>query len=243
MITSKANIIEQLQKEILSLQGFKTKTKNNAADTGLGVINNAFPNGIFPLGAVHEFIAASPEDKAASLGFIAALLSSSLKNNNAAIWISGSGNIFPPALQSFGIAPDKIIFLKLNKENEILWAMEEALKYEGLSAVVCEVKELSFLASRRLQLAVEKSQITGFVLQYNPRAINTTACICRWKITNLPTALAGDMPGVGFPRWQVNLLKVRNGRPGNWQLEWVAGRFRHINAIPAIVVMPQKKTG
>jgi protein ImuA len=121
--------------------------------------------------------------------------------------------------------------------------MEEALKYEGLSAVVCEVKELSFLASRRLQLAVEKSQVTGFVLQYNPRVINTTACICRWKITTLPTSMAGDMPGVGFPRWQVNLLKVRNGRPGNWQLEWVAGRFRHINTIPAIVVMPKKKTG
>lgn len=243
MITSKANIIEQLQKEILSLQGFKTRAKNNAADTGLGAINHAFPNAVFPLGAVHEFIAATAEDKAASLGFIAGLLSSRLKNNSAAIWISGSGNIFPPALQNFGIAPDKIIFLKLHKEKEILWAMEEALKYEGLSAVVCEVKELSFLASRRLQLAVEKSQVTGFVLQYNPRVINTTACICRWKITTLPTSMAGDMPGVGFPRWQVNLLKVRNGRPGNWQLEWVAGRFRHINTIPAIVVMPKKKTG
>ncbi len=243
MITSKADIIKQLQKEIISLQGFKTKSENNNANTGLGSINNAFPNAVFPFGAVHEFIAATAEDKAASLGFIAGILSSCLKNNGAAIWITDTGNTFPPALQTFGIAPDKIIFIKLNRAKEILWAMEEALKCKGLAAVICEVKELSFLASRRLQLAVEQSQVTGFILQCNPRVINTTACICRWKITATPTAFADDMPGVGFPRWNVSLLKVRNGRPGNWQLEWTAGRFRHIHTIHTIVALPQKKTG
>ena len=243
MTGSKADIIAQLQKEILPLQGFKTVLKNATADVGLGTINTAFPNGVFPLGAVHDFISATPEDKAASLGFISGILSSRLKNNGAAIWISASGSIFPPALKAFGIAADKIIFIKLVREKEILWAMEEALKCEGLAAVICEVKELSFLASRRLQLAVEKSQVTGFVLQCNPRVINTTACVSRWKIKALPTELMAGMPGVGFPRWDVHLLKIRNGRPGSWQLEWVAGRFRHISSIPAIVVLPQKKTG
>jgi protein ImuA len=36
------------------------------------------------------------------------------------------------------------------------------------------------------------------------------------------------MPGVGFPRWNVQLLKVRNGKPGAWQLEWEGGQFHHI---------------
>ena len=121
--------------------------------------------------------------------------------------------------------------------------MEEALKCEGLAAVICEVRELSFLASRRLQLAVEKSQVTGFVLQCQPKTINTTACISRWKITALPTELADGMPGVGFPRWQVQLLKVRNGRPGNWQLEWAGGRFRHIAETAKLIAIPKRKTG
>jgi len=243
MTTSKADIIARLQKEILPLQGYKTAPKNAAADVGLGDINTAFPNAVFPLGAVHDFITTTPEDKAASLGFISGILSSRLKNNGAVIWISASGTIFPPALKSFGIAADKIIFIRLGKEKEILWATEEALKCEGLTAVICEIKELSFLASRRLQLAVEKSQVTGFILQCSPRVINPTACISRWKIKVLPTGLIAGMPGVGFPRWHVHLLKIRNGRPGNWQLEWVAGRFRHITSVPAIVVLPQKKTG
>jgi len=33
---------------------------------------------------------------------------------------------------------------------------------------------------------------------------------------------------VGFPRWNVELLKVRNGNPGAWKIEWSAGSFRPV---------------
>jgi protein ImuA len=243
MNTSKATIIAQLQKDILPLQGFKTTLKNTVDEVGLGVIKNAFPNNQFPLGAIHEFISASPEAAASTGGFVAGVLASLMRKGGVTIWISAYRTIFPPALQTFGIAPDKIIFIYLHKEKEMLWAIEEALKCEGLAAVVGELPELSFTASRRLQLAVEQSRVTGFILRYNPRNINTTACITRWNITPLPSQLMGTMPGVGFARWQVTLLKVRNGKPGNWQVEWVAGRFRHIPAFSVIVTEQQKKTG
>ncbi len=243
MNTSKAAIIAQLQKDILPLQGFKAVSKNTVEDIGLGVIKDAFPNHQFPLGAVHEFIAASPETAAATGGFVAGILASLMRKGGAAIWISAYRTIFPPALQSFGIAPDKIIFVDLHKEKEMLWVIEEALKCEGLAAVVGELPELSFTASRRLQLAVEQSRVTGFILRYNPRNINTTACVTRWNITPLPSQLDGKMPGVGYPRWKVDLLKVRNGNPGNWQVEWVEGRFRHVPAFSVVITEQQKKTG
>jgi len=243
MTASKADIIAQLQKEILSLQGFKTAFNNTAVDAGLGSIKNAFPNSTFPVGAIHEFISAAAEDGAATGGFVAGILSTLMKTSGATIWISASRTIFPPALKSYGIAPDKIIFIDLKKEKEILWAIEEALKCKGLSAVVGEMQELSFTTSRRLQLAVEQSQVTGFILRRNPRSLNTTACVTRWKITSLPSELADKMPGVGFPRWNVELLKVRNGRPGAWQIEFAAGSFKHISKIAAIALEQQKKTG
>ena len=162
-----------------------------------------------------------------------------MDSGGATIWISSYRTIFPPALAAFGMAPDKIIFIDLKKEKEILWAMEEALKCNGLAAVVGEMTELSFTASRRLQLAVEESQVTGFILRRNPRSINTTACITRWKITSLPSESADDMPGVGFPRWNAELLKVRNGKPGKWEIEFAAGRFRNISKM---AVLPQETT-
>jgi protein ImuA len=166
-----------------------------------------------------------------------------MQNGGTTIWIVAGKNIFPPALKAFGIAPDKIIFIELKKEKEILWTMEEALKCEGLSAVIAEIPNLGFNASRRLQLAVEKSKVTGFVLRINPRNITTTACVTRWQITSLRSQLPDGMPGVGFPRWKVDLLKVRNGKPGSWDIEFIAGRFRQVNTIAAIPLSIQQKTG
>ena len=175
--------------------------------------------------------------------FIAGIISSLMRNRGALLWISATRNIFPPALQSFGIAPDKIIFIDLQKDKEVLWAMEEALKCKGLAAVVGEIKELDFTTSRRLQLAVESSKSTGFILRKDPTNIQTTACVTRWQISSIKSELETGMPGVGFPRWNVELLKVRNGKPGTWQVEFSAGRFRHISTAIAVPLIQKKKTG
>jgi protein ImuA len=241
---NKADIIAQLQKDILPLQGLKFPATGNSVNTGLGPIENAFSNSIFPVGAVHEFLSAGSEDAAATGGFIAGILAALMRNGGASVWISASRTIFPPALKTFDIEPDKIIFIDLQKEKDVLWAMEEALKCNGLAAVVGEIKEISFTASRRLQLAVEQSAVTGFILRHSPRNLNTIACVSRWKITSLPSALEDDMPGLGFPRWNVELLKIRNGKPGKWQMEWKATCFHHIS--PLITSIPQeqkRKTG
>lgn len=241
MENTKANIIAQLQREILPLQGFKPVAGNIGFDGGLGFIKQAFPNASFPLGVIHEFFCGGAEDVSASAGFIAGLLAAIMQRGGVAIWISSSGMIFPPALKCFGIEPDKVIFVHVQKEKEILWVMEEALKCEGLAAVIAETPEISFTASRRFQLAVEQSRVTGFIIRRNPKNM-ATACVTRWKITPLPTVSEDDLPGVGFPRWNVALLKVRNGVPGSWQLEW-AGRFRHVSKITAMKGGQQRKTG
>lgn len=243
MPATKADIIAQLQKDILPLQGFKPIGNGNLINTGLGVIKNVFPKNRFPLGAVHEFCCAGEEDATATSGFIAGILSALMRSGGASIWISSSHKIFPPALKSFGIAPEKIIFIDLQKEKDILWAMEEALKCIGLAAVIGEMRELSFTASRRLQLAVEQSRVTGFIIRRNPHNLNTTACVTRWKITSLPSESEDDLPGIGFPRWNVELMKVRNGKPGNWEIEWMNESFRHVYQPAPIIHAEQKKTG
>jgi protein ImuA len=222
---AKKNIVEQLQKQILSMQGFVPAPAGTSGLFGLGPIESAFPNGIFPVGAIHEFISTSKEQMAASEGFIAGLLSKLMQQGNACLWISKSRMLFPPALRTFGVTPDRVIFIDLNREKEILWAMEEALKTDGLAAVIAELPELDFSQSRRLQLAVEKSRVTGMVIRTSPRFMGNTACAARWQIMHLPSEQHEDLPGVGFPRWHIELLKVRNGQPGSFQLEWAEDHF------------------
>jgi protein ImuA len=243
MSATKADIISRLQKEILSLQGFRTALTNTAIDVIPGPIKKAFPNEVFPLGTVHEFICTSQEDASASAGFISGVLTSLMGNDGVCLWISSSQSIYPPALKLFGIEPDKIIFVELKKEKEIIWAMEEALKCDGLAAVVGEMQELDFTVSRRLQLAVEQSRVTGFILRRSPRKLSTTACIARWKITSIPGIVPDDMPGVGFPSWNIELLRMRNGKTGSWKMMWMNGSFQAVFGPVSIIYSEQKKTG
>lgn len=238
----KTNIIDQLRKDILSVQGFASPARGQDLFTSLGPIDNAFPNHSFPLRAVHEFIAGTAENRTATSGFIAGMLSGIMRRRGVVIWIGSKLQVFPHAFQSFGIDPDKIIFVSLEKEKDVLWAIEESLKSEGLSAVVGEVYGLSFDISRRLQLAVEKSHVTGFIINRNIR-VNATACVSRWQIKALPGVVYDEMPGIGFPRWNVELLKVRNGKTGSWQVEWKSGKFHFVSKTKTLEIGEHRKTG
>ena len=242
MLAAKKDIIAQLQKDILLLQSFRQPSANPAINLGLESIQRSFPNAVFPLAAIHEFLSRSTDDAAATSGFVAGILTSLMQNGGASLWVSSSRTLFPPALRSFGIDPEKIVFLDLKKEKDVLWAMEEALKCEGLTAVIGEIQQLDFVASRRLQIAVEQTRVTGFILRHNPRNLNITASVSRWKISSL-ISFNEELPGVGFPRWNVELLKVRNGKPGSWQVEWTGKQFRQIPAPAAIEFELQTKTG
>ena len=220
------DIIKELQKSILTLQGFKHIAGGSPLQFGLEALEQAFPNSTFPVGAIHEFLNDKAEDAAATNGFIAGLLSTLMRTGGACVWIGSARKVFPPALKAFGVEPDRVVFIDLKQEKDVLWVMEEALKCNGLAAVVGEIKDINLTASRRLQLAVEQSRVTGFLIRNNPRNTNTIASVARWYIKSVSSLMEDDMPGVGFPRWNVQLDKVRNGKPGQWQIEWSHNQFR-----------------
>jgi protein ImuA len=218
-------IIDKLQKEVLLLQGYKPLQDHHKHITGLEVVEEAFPNGVFPTGTVHEFLTYEMEHAAATGGFIGGLLHVLMKQEGICIWASTARRAFPAALKAYGIQPDKLIFIDLPREKDVMWVTEEALKCKGIAVVVAEVNELTFTQSRRLQLAVEESKVTGFILRNDPRKLCTTACVARWHITSKPSMPEEGLPGVGFPRWEVNLQRVRNGQPGKWIVEWSMNKF------------------
>jgi protein ImuA len=243
MLTQKTDIFFELQKEIFQLQGFRYKASDDFIRPVLGSIDSSFPNGVFPLASIHEFLTRSAEDIAATFGFISCLLSSLMNKGGVTAWFSSSQAIFPAALKFFNVEPDKIIFINTKKPKELLWLVEEALKCEGLAAVVGEVAEVTFTESRRFQLAVEQSRVTGFLIRNNSRNINANACTARWKISPGPSIMTGDLPGIGFPAWSIELLKIRNGKPGRWQMQWSTNK---LHSIPDPIIRSsteQRKTG
>jgi protein ImuA len=239
-MNEKQEILSSLKKQILRLEGFKEPLLSE--ETNLGRINDAFPHGVFPFSALHEFFCFNQEEATSTSAFIAGILSSRLRKGGVAVWVRSKLKIFPPALKWFGIQPHEILFLDVKKENDVSWAINEALKCSSLSAVVGEMPEMSLTASRRFQLAIEDAGVGCFIIRNNPKNLLTTS-VSRWHIQPLPTKTEDDLPGLGHPRWQVTLLKVRNGKTGTWNVEWTSGGFRYVSKLAVIHKALQKQTG
>lgn len=209
------------------MQGQKPAADQSGGKVALGPVLDAFPQKVFPTGAIHECITTTPATTAATTGFIAGILSGLMSGSGPSVWISPDRILFPPGFSSFGLEPDRILFANVKKEKDICWAMETCLQMDGLSAVVSELSTLDFTISRRLQLAVEKSGVTGFVLRTN-RNLHPTACVSRWQISAASSYHLQSLPGVTLPCWNVELLKVRGGNTGAWKLAWMNGSFRPV---------------
>lgn len=225
-------ILERLKKQITALENFKATSMQPLCKLDFDPIEKHFPSKIFPTGTIHEFISGQPENTACTSAFIFALLAKIHTNKGSYIWIGKQRQLFATGLTLFGIPPHQIIFINLAKLKDILWATEEALKCKSLSGVISEMEGITFAQSQRLQLTVEKSGVTAFILRTQTENINATTCAARWQISPAISTNENNLPGVGFTNWQVDLLKVRNGSPASFGIAWRNGQFRKI-ATPA----------
>jgi protein ImuA len=129
-------------------------------------------------------------------------------------------DLFAPGLAGAGLKPDRVLYAQAPDEKTVLLAMEEALRHQGLAAVVGEVSRLPMTASRRLTLAAEKSGVMAVALRraVKPEAPAPNAARTRWRISPLPSAPL-TAPGIGRARWRVELTRCRGGNPGTWIME------------------------
>lgn len=222
--TEKQQIAKQLQAKINAMQGLG-KLSCAPVSSAFSPFSDAFPGKVFPKSAVHEFVSYEPAESASTNAFISALAGKLMPESGLCLWIATEKKIYPAGLSFFGLDPDRIVFIHAPKPKDALWIIEEALKCDAIATVIGEVRELSFTESRRLQLAVERSGVSGFIHRFRPYGQNSVACTTRWKITPIPSLAPDGLPGIGHSRWDVQLIKVKNGRPVSWQVTWSGGQF------------------
>lgn len=191
---------------------------------GLQAIDATLPWQGLPLAALHEIenAGASDEDGAA-VTFLAGILAR-LGPTRPVLWCLQRADLHAPGLALAGLDAKRLVLLRAPNERDILWAMEEGLRSRALAAVVGEVEALSTPASRRLQLAAESAGVTGFVLHrsagphFRIRAA-ASAAVTRWRVAALPSVPVAGEPGIGRPRWRVELRRCRGGMPAAWDVE------------------------
>jgi len=214
---------------------------------GLAAIDRVLPGGGLVRGALHEILGmgGDEEDGALAAAFAVGILGRlATTGNSIVLWCLPRPDLYRPGLAAHGLDPAHIVLVQALRDSEILWAMEEGLRAPGIAAVVGEVGSLPAVASRRLQLAAERSGVTAFVLRrwrdsgQAARERNLpNAAVTRWRIAAVPSQPPRGELGVGHPRWRVELLRCRGGEPACWEVE-VADATGHVSLAAALADRP-----
>src|SRR3954447_6948253 len=222
MAPASARFLDRLRDQIARIeQG--GRPQRPVVPFGVAAIGGCLPQGGLAIGALHEIAGGGlgAVHGAAAVLFVAGVLA---RLDGAVLWCLRSRDLFAPALAGAGLHPDRVIFAEAGEEKTVLICMEEGLRHVGLAGVVGEVARLPMTASRRLQLAAEASGVTAFVirrwrtLQEAEAFGQPTAAMTRWRITALPSAPL-PVPGIGRARWRLELVRVRGGEGGSWDVE------------------------
>jgi protein ImuA len=190
---------------------------------GLAALDRRLPGGGLALGALHEV--AGGGDGAID-GAVAALFAAGVaaRTQGPVLWCVTRPDLYAPALEQAGLSSNRVIYVEAGDEAGLLAAFEDGLRHGGFGAVVGEVARLSMTASRRLQLVAEDTGSLGLAVRRWRRQTEAadfgqpTAAATRWRVTALPSAPL-PVPGVGRPRWFVELIRCRAGAGADFELE------------------------
>jgi protein ImuA len=134
-------------------------------------------------------------------------------------WRRERGCLSVRGLISLGIAPERVLLVRAEREAEALWALEEALKSGAVCGGLATVERPPFVATRRLDFAARAGRATGVLLRAS-EPHDLSAAHLRWRISSLAsTPHPFDPKAPGLARMRAELVRRRGGPLGAWDLE------------------------
>jgi protein ImuA len=223
---------------------------------GVAAIDCHLPNGGLAESALHEVVPATQAAFPAAFGFIVAALARFISPAPTSMH-SGAhergpgggrekkkilfvmpryqsrqcGRLSGHGLNRLGFDPRRAILVETAHRHDTLWALMEALRSGAPQAVVGMIDRLDLKTSQKLHLAAVDSGLPLLLLRPS-QTLESSAAATRWRIG----AAAGARDRFGCytrPRWRLQLERCRNGRPGEWVVEYdhVAHRFSLVTAL------------
>jgi len=160
---------------------------------GVPEIDTVLPGGGgLPSCALHEITSDGTRNDA--IAFCAALLAGTKtdagENTGAAVrWCRGGDDLYAPGLSGFGLDLGRLLVVRVQRDRDLLWVMEEGLRSGTLAAVVAEPSKVTTTALRRLQLAAEAWALSCATIE------------TRWLPGRLPPAGVSTLLSAGRCAW------------------------------------------
>ena len=193
--------------------------RHGVTPTGAVAIDAALPGGGLARGALHAVagLAAGGVDEDGAVAGFTAALAGLLAGPRTVLWFGRRADLYAPGLAAMGLGPERLLVAVVPKPRALLWAMETALGCPAIGAVVGEADDVDLTEGRRLQLAASASGGAALLIG----AEGAAAAVTRWQVAAAPSPAPDDLPGLGRPRWALELACCKGATGGGrWLVEW-----------------------
>jgi protein ImuA len=229
---NRAAVIGELRRLLPGLESIGDAPR--ALPFGLAALDAHLPQGGLTIGALHEIAPQSPDDTPAAFGFLAALLAHFKPSARPVLLVAAAfadhGRPHGHGLNCLGLDPARLILVETANQKQALWAMEEALRSRAPAAVAGAIARLDLKSSQRLHLAAGEAGLPLLLLR-PAQAQEASAAATRWRVGTAEAAR--DRFGlIARTRWNARLERCRNGRPGEWLVEFDHAAYRFSLAAP-----------
>jgi protein ImuA len=206
---------------------------------GLPALDSHLPRGGLARGALHEVVPETEGTLPAAFGFVIALLANLRPTGPFIFILPAHGHphhgqpdqghlcryVSGHGLASLGLDPTRVTLVETAHRKDSLWAMAEALHSGVPAAVAAAIDRLDLKTSQKLHLAANDSGRPFFLIR-PASTLEASAAATRWRI-GVAQAARDRFGLITRPRWHLQLERCRNGRPGEWKVEYdhVTHRF------------------
>ncbi len=231
---NRAAVVDELRRLLPRLESHGGTART--LPLGLAAIDAHLPHGGLVVGALHEVAPHQHGDTPAAFGFLVALLARFHPVTRPVLLVASHraladhGRPHGHGLQQLGLDPARLILVETRNDQQTFWALEEALRSRAPAAVGGAAVRLDLKTSQRLHLAAGEAGLPLWLLR-PAHAADASAAATRWRIGTAEAAR--DRFGLlARTRWRARLERCRNGRPGEWLVEFDHAAYRFSLAPP-----------
>jgi protein ImuA len=227
---SRAAVMHELRRLLPATESSRQGGLYKILPFGVAAVDSYLPEGGLTCGALHEVVPETESELPAAFGFVVAFLAR-LSLPPPLIFVLPAygrrehGRLSGHGLNALGLDPARLTLIETAHRKETLWAIAEALRSAAPQAVVGMIDKLDLKTSQKLHLAASDAGLPLLLLR-PAQTLEASAAATRWRVGTAEAAR--DRFGMyARPRWHLQLERCRNGRPGEWVVEYdhVAHRF------------------
>jgi protein ImuA len=215
---ARSTVLEELRRRLPGVNAV-----HSVLPFGLPVLDDHLPQGGLARGALHEVVPVAEGALSSAFGFVVAMLAR-LPRGRPLVLVMPTyrqrdhGRLCGHGLNSLGLDPARVTLVETVHRKETLWAVAEALHSGAPLAVAAMIDRLDLKTSQKLHLAASDTGLPLLLIR-PAQTLESSAAATRWRIGTAEAAR--DRFGLGArPRWHLQLERCRNGRPGEWKVEY-----------------------